>query len=405
MIAKFININYKKDNPIIKLIGLILLVPVIYTLFVFHNAYLLIGTVILFFAVSFLAIKYPYFIISLLFITAIFPDIFIFTPDFYDSINNLFLIPGGLRFSDAVLLIMLFAALIKLFISNKVLFNLNLSFFISLLSIWFLFEIVRNYSTYGISAPGEFRFRYLILSFPLYITVIFDIPEKRKKLFKYLIIFSLVVPLLFIPYIGSVKGWIFGGEVNRFLPADINLGFIYGLTALFIGNKYKLFNYNKALISALTVIILFFVLLDAHRSVWLSAAVIILTLIFINEIYTKNSFIWLAASFIILILVYSLLAETGLNVFGYITERASAFLNPLADSTARWRIWIWEAQIEKFWHQPFLGQGFGGYWNVYVPTLGNVEYSPHSLYVQSLVKIGIIGLGLYLIVIFKVLKY
>ena len=349
--------NIDKNN-LAKFLGFVLLMPFIYALFIFHNAYLLIGTAILFFAVSFLAIKYPYFIISLLFITAIFPDIFIFTPDFYDTINNLFLIPGGLRFSDAVLLIMLGAALIKLFFSNKAYFNLNLSFFISLLSILFLIEIVRNYSTYGISAPGEFRFRYLMLSLPLYITVIFDTPEKRKKLLKYLIIFSLVVPLLFIPYIGSVKGWIFGGEENRFLPADINLGFIYGLTALFIGNKYKLFNYNKALISALTVIILFFVVVDAHRSVWLSAAVIILTLIFIKEIYTRNSFVWLAASFIILIIVYSLLAETGLNVFGYITERADAFLNPLADSTARWRIWIWEAQIEKFWQTAIFRAGF-----------------------------------------------
>ena len=43
----------------------------------------------------------------------------------------------------------------------------DLSFFISLFVLLMLLEVGRNFTTYGMSAPGEFRFRYLILIIPI----------------------------------------------------------------------------------------------------------------------------------------------------------------------------------------------------------------------------------------------
>ena len=52
-----------------------------------------------------------------------------------------------------------------------------------------------------------------------------------------------------------------------------------------------------------------------------------------------------------------------------------------------------------------MGEGFGGYWKIYIPELGQeLDVSPHSLYVQTLVKTGVIGLGLYLVLVWKSLK-
>ena len=45
-----------------------------------------------------------------------------------------------------------------------------LSFLISIFALLILFEIVRNIPQYGLSALGEFRFYYLILIIPLYIS-------------------------------------------------------------------------------------------------------------------------------------------------------------------------------------------------------------------------------------------
>lgn len=50
--------------------------------------------------------------------------------------------------------------------------------------------------------------------------------------------------------------------------------------------------------------------------------------------------------------------------------------------------------MQPFLQDPLFGQGFGGYWDVYVPELGaRVITSPHSVYVQTLVKVGLVGLA------------
>ena len=58
-------------------------------------------------------------------------------------------------------------------------------------------------------------------------------------------------------------------------------------------------------------------------------------------------------------------------------------------------------QIQKFYAAPIAGQGFGGYWGV-SGKLGDLGISPHSLYVQTLVKLGIVGMLLYLVIILKI---
>jgi O-antigen ligase len=55
--------------------------------------------------------------------------------------------------------------------------------------------------------------------------------------------------------------------------------------------------------------------------------------------------------------------------------------------------------LEIIERSPLLGEGFGGYWALVTPGLGTVTQSPHNLYIQTLVKIGMIGLVIYLVLI------
>ena len=70
------------------------------------------------------------------------------------------------------------------------------------------------------------------------------------------------------------------------------------------------------------------------------------------------------------------------------------------NNTAAWRVAQWKAQIPKFYASPIMGEGFGGYWTVF-GVQGDLGVSPHNLYIQTLVKLGTVGMLLYLIIIVK----
>lgn len=134
-----------------------------------------------------IAYRVPLFTVLILIVFAILPAIFHMLPGYSYAWMRL---GGGIMIQDVIMISMLGAVFLKLFFParEKPLQNkLGLSLFVVLFGLWILFEIARNVGMYGLSAPGEFRFRYLILSVPLYVCFFFAQEEDRKKLFKILI--------------------------------------------------------------------------------------------------------------------------------------------------------------------------------------------------------------------------
>ena len=275
--------------------------------------------------------------------------------------------------------------------------SLGLSIYIVFFILWLSLEILRNVTAYGRSAPGEFRYRYFILVLPLYISLFFPSVEERKKLFKALIFISIFFTLACIPIIGSLKGWSVGPE-SRFLPSSISLGLAYGLTAIFLGKKYRLLKLSSIYLWIISIPVGILILIDSHRSAWLALLVLLLSLFFLKEIRLGKVLSWSIPSVLAGLVIWIVIGLSGLNVIEYITTRGSALINPSEDPSGAWRVAQWETQISKFYSSPVLGEGFGGYWGLE----GDIGVSPHNLYVQTLVKIGIVGLFLYLMVVFKV---
>ena len=56
--------------------------------------------------------------------------------------------------------------------------------------------------------------------------------------------------------------------------------------------------------------------------------------------------------------------------------------------------------MAKFYASPIIGEGFGGYWGV-SRMRGYLGVQPHNLYVQTLVKLGIVGMLSYTIILVK----
>ena len=71
---------------------------------------------------------------------------------------------------------------VALALTHKNRFPPALRWTVILLAGWVLLEIARNVAMYGLSAPGEFRYRYLVLAMPVYIALSFTQVEQRRRL-------------------------------------------------------------------------------------------------------------------------------------------------------------------------------------------------------------------------------
>lgn len=352
--------------------------------------------------------RIDYLLVFLVFLFGIFPNITSFIPNSEEYFSSLLYFKSGIGAVDIVLLLMLGLTIYR-YINSKYreYKKLNITVWIVVFFIWLLFEILRNIGKYGLSAPGEFRFRYLILSLPLFIALNFNTLESRKKLVKFILFIGYYLPLLFIPIIGTMKGWSFG-EQNRFLNSQIYLGMVYSLTLIILCIKYKYLKYNRNIVYLSLIPFVFFFIIDSHRSVWLAAAVIFLLMFYLNELRVGKIIKIIPFILILGIIVIPSINATGIQFNKYIEQRSLAFIDPSADPTSAWRLMIWRAQINKVINNPILGEGFGGYWGVSIPAYGYVNVSPHNYYVQTMIKLGLVGLALYSVIALKLflkLKY
>ncbi len=354
---------------------------------------------VLFAALVLLALRLPLTTCVLLLLTGVIPSVFLEIPGFPEEYG---LLGWGVRAVDIVLVAMVGAAVIHVTthgVGNK---GLGLSSLLIAFGIWLSFEVARNVMTFGLSAFGEFRFRYLIVILPVYVGMFFRSSKDRRLLLIVLIVASLIIPVLSVPLIGSLKGWSFGVD-SRFFHASVSLGIVAGFLSLVLARRYKLVRFPGAFYWPISVLAILMVLVDGHRSVWLFTAVCFLTLLVWREVPWRP----------VLGFVIALIALSGVLIvfsssslvadfFDYVVQRNQAFLDPQLDPTARWRIGIWYTLLETIIQSPMLGEGFGGYWFIIVPGIGEITSSPHSLYIQTLVKIGAIGLVLYMAIVVKV---
>ena len=223
------NLNYKS-------ILLLIIIHLIVAILIISKGVFLLPLFFLLAATYYIVYKHPIITILILLII-LYPTVFQMIPSYSEDYSY---IGAGLRAEDVIIVLMGFSVLQKIFRMkydhNKLGFEKYIIFFFSLLFI----NIIRNINQFGISAFGEFRFSYLILVLPVYISIFFDTIELRKRLFITIIYISIAAILLSIPIIVALKGWAIGTEEDRFLSSQITLGLIYGLMALILSQKYNL---------------------------------------------------------------------------------------------------------------------------------------------------------------------
>jgi len=404
-ISKITNAFFLRQKYLEMVFFIFVGVPVVYLLM---HGYLFKLTLLCFLGICVLiAYRVPLFTVFTLIILAILPSVFQMVPRYSEVWMNL---GGGIRVPDVIMISMLGAVLLKLFFQakKKPLQNkLGMFLFVILFGLWISFEIARNIGIYGLSAPGEFRYRYLILSAPLYIAFFFSSAERRRKLIKLLIASSLFFPIMCVPIIGQLKGWSIGPDA-RFLPATISLGLLYGLLALGLAKKYRIIKIKEILHWFIIVAVGLMIIIDSHRSVWLAVFAAGGTLFWIKEInFSKRMNRTLLTVFSIIIILtltnQILILKTKTNLVDYTTGRTSDLvkIDESHNNTVTWRVTQWKTQMTKYYASPIIGEGFGSYWGL-SGVRGDIGVSPHNLYIQTLVKLGTVGMLLYIIIIFKI---
>jgi len=277
------------------------------------------------------------------------------------------------------------------------------------LCLWFIYGILRNFDIYGLSAPGEFRNHYIHIIVPIYIAIFFDSAPRRNLLFKFTLLSCLWFPLLCVPVIGMVKGWGIGAE-SRFFPAEISFGLLQGIFFCFLGNRSGCLKVPGLALwfSGLGASIM--IIIDTHRSVWVPAVVMSLAYIWLTQKGIRVGFekilgflglgiitIYLAS------MIVSAQLDQGLTEFFKERGRDAFIIDTDYESTWTWRIRRWKMELEKLETAPLTGVGFGAYWGD-PDSLVRDPVFPHNLYVQILVKLGIIGFLLYGAVVLRIFQ-
>ena len=311
-----------------------------------------------------------------------------------------FFIAKGLNWIDLFNIVMVLSCIYFYFIDHYFFSNNRLLFrLICIFALFLFFEIVRNLKAYGLSAPGEFRNHYLIMITLFYVALSNRNPSNAIRVFKLSLFLALVLPICLFPTIGVLRGWNYGPE-NRFFYASVSLGTLYGLLGMLLGYKYRLIKPTVINMILLTIISLFLIVIDSHRSVWITLITIVMLLFLFREIRFFKGLMFIIPLLLMGLLLAILTNATGFDMLSYLSERGHEIFSPGTEGTAFWRLSVWKAQLENFIASPFIGEGFGGYWSAYVPEFNAIiDVAPHSLYVQTLVKLGVFGLALYLAIV------
>lgn len=301
-----------------------------------------------------------------------------------------------LRMFDIILLIMSFITFITIINKiNRIRYTPIKSIIVFII---FLFIVViYSYPEYQINSFGEFRYFYIILFLPLFIGVNFSKYQVRN-FFKSFIIVYLVLSIILYFILSFITGLGFISlnftGTARIFPSDISLGIFLSSIFLLLSKKYNIIKLNNTIVVLLSITGFVIVLFDNHRSVWLFAMVTILFLLFIKEIRTSITKT-IIFSFPILIVIILLLSPTLLEFIPEIDTRLLAITNPESDPTANWRLLNWDLQLQRFYKNPVIGGGLGGYWGI-EGQRWDIGVMPHNMYVIILAKLGIIGLILFI---------
>jgi len=257
--------------------------------------------------------------------------------------------------------------------------------------------IILGYKEHGYSALAEFRFHFISLVIPFYCLSARLSGEEwlRFSCRVFWLIALLVVPVIAISLTEGARPFSPG---HRILSASTHLWLLISLILLMVPGLVAKGFVEKFIAWLVGGGYIFLILSDAHRSVWLASAAILITILVLghDEFRALRIITALLCLTIVPLLIFVLIeGETAISEF--IVSRTNAFLAPSADATASWRMRIWGAAWEVIKANPIMGIGLGRYSDDVWLLLDSPPKGPnlHNFYISLLLKGGVVLAVLY----------
>lgn len=251
--------------------------------------------------------------------------------------------------------------------------------------------VAMGFNAHPLSAIREFTVSYLGLVTVPYIALFLRSRRNIVRVFKSVALVGVGVPFVLLPLVGHLKGWGIG-PLARFYPSPVHMGIVYGLIAAYLLQARER-SWRLALgVVAVPAVLL--IIVDSHRSVWLAAGVSLIVLAATGTIRLERFWKWGVVVVLVLVLSATALAALGKDPIGYVALRGAAFTHPNADVTASWRLSLWRSALKQGQEHPVFGEGFGSYFDFQLAG-GVVTVEPHNFYVQTYLKLGLVGLLTY----------
>ena len=271
--------------------------------------------------------------------------------------------------------------------------NIFLTMFLALMVLY----VVLYTPVYGQSAVGEARKLYFIFLIPLLAGIAIKTPADLRR-FLVTIVWAAA----------GVATFAFGTAVasgSIFRPINAQGALIIALAAalMLIHRIYKMVLIGPLADKLLLVLLFAGAIMAGHRTVWLAIGSGLLLALWLYR--SKQGLIAKVLGVISIMIALigigiALFPETGAR-FGRAFE---GILNPQADDTASWRIEGWQSHLERLQQDGNLlfGEGLGSYYGR--SDEGGHVPSPHSAYVEMILKFGLFGLVVYSLLVFKFVR-
>ena len=323
---------------------------------------------------------------------------------FHSLINKFYIGRVGSKFTgiDLVIFFLLFLCFANTLVKKEKVVLLEkrlttkLLFLLIILSLPSLFNGLLEY---GYVAFGEYK----IIFYSIFYFITINMLKTNHEIKSFINIFLFSTILLVIISIWNLNEIYssFHGKFNYFSSPLRNDGtLLMSLIPLFIISRYqtiKLGKYNFVII----VFYLIVIFISQTRSViiclLISSMLFILLFVKLKRLL-KTTFIILS---IIITSYYIYITYTPDDVIQINMVRYMFLKNYLDDPNSLFRYNAWKEAIRIIISNPIFGESFGSYVNFSVNGIEYYRFDPHNTYLYIGAKIGIIGLIVFILILFS----
>lgn len=267
--------------------------------------------------------------------------------------------------------------------------------------------LLRGVFSYGEHSFHQFRtVFYSVLYFAILMMI--ENLEQIKKILK--VFFIACIPITLFGFYNLLT------RKPTMLSTTMSERFLYGSQSAFIALSvifsmcillFKVVNRYRWVIITIIIAQTIGILLALFRATWLG---LIAAFIFVGLLLTKKSKIKLTLCLVCILLI-SILILSAAKIFVNIPFVDSLIKNVQSiyyykeSPTAQWRLKAWSYGIEMIREHPLWGTGFKEFFYLFNPSSGTSEVAnPHNSYLWLTIKMGFIGLGVFLWIILLFFK-